>query len=145
VQFLDDLLDTLAQQQCLLGRQQASTHPAEQGKAKLLFGLLQGLAGRRLRNVQQVGRSGQASGGQDSMEQLDVAQAHTRFHPLATVATWLECNTGRATQANPPPLPACDGSTPGDGEPQPSVMPVGAFFIGDLRLPVTMLPAYLRG
>src|SRR3546814_14295503 len=55
---------------------QTSAHPAEQGEAQLLLGMLQRLAGSRLRNVQKFGGAGQAAGGQHRMNQFDVAQTH---------------------------------------------------------------------
>src|SRR6185437_8250661 len=96
VHVLDDLLDAVAQQHRLRRQLQAPAHATEQGEAELVLGVLQRLAGRRLRNVEQLRRPGQAAGGQYRMEQFDVAQAHGAFPPLVPESSHARAALARA-------------------------------------------------
>src|SRR6185437_311737 len=110
VHVLDDLLDAVAQQHRLRRRLQAPAHATEQGEAELVLGVLQRLAGRRLRNVEQLRRPGQAAGGQYRMEQFDVAQAHGAFPPLVPESSHARAALARAGSMGTlhfPPSPSC--------------------------------------
>ncbi len=56
-----------------------AAHATEQRETQLLFGMLENLARRRLRDMQQLGRRGQAAGLQDGLEEFDMTKAHGQF------------------------------------------------------------------
>src|SRR3546814_763890 len=66
----------LLQHPRLGGGLQLAAHPVEQRKAKLLLGMLENLARRRLGDMQQLGRGRKAAGLQDRLEQFDMTQPH---------------------------------------------------------------------
>jgi len=73
------LLDLLGldEQDCRLGgRPQAALDALKQAEAERRFGMAQHLAGRRLRDAEQLGGLADRAGLHHRMEDLDVAQAH---------------------------------------------------------------------
>src|SRR5262249_46017906 len=78
--FLDDLLDAVAQQQRLRRGLQAAAHAAEQRQDQRILGVLQRLTRRRLRDVQQLRRAGDAAGGGHGAGKFDISETHDDVH-----------------------------------------------------------------
>lgn len=75
-------LDVRIQRERLGGRCEPALGALEQRKAQLQFGMLQGAAHRRLRDVDEPRRRAHAAREHDRVENFDVAQAHGRLSCL---------------------------------------------------------------
>ena len=72
IEFVDFYAQALS-----LGRGvELAAHPVEQRDAQLEFAMLQNLGHRRLRNMQQLGCTGNRASLHDGVKNLDMAQAH---------------------------------------------------------------------